>query len=194
LAIGRSVCFWRGDVLGTQGEPCPELFILERGQVLLSLSDEAGTRAVELVAPGSIFGEGALLPEGAWTTGARALATGRARAIPAGELARLQGAHPELSLALLRLLAQRLDRMASRPHARPGLSAPERLREVLRALALQHGERRGAAVWLPLRLTQAELGNLAGLARETVARAVAELEAQGALERCGRSGVWIRDV
>ena len=45
--------------------------------------------------------------------------------------------------------------------------------------------------WMPLPLTQSELGQMIGLARETVARMLAQLERDGVIRREGRKGLWL---
>jgi CRP-like cAMP-binding protein len=57
-------------------------------------------------------------------------------------------------------------------------------------MAEHHGRREGDRVWVPLGLTQEDLGKMVGLARETVARLLAELEDSGLIRREGR-GVWL---
>jgi CRP-like cAMP-binding protein len=69
--------------------------------------------------------------------------------------------------------------------------AKTRLIELLRAMAHQYGEAEGDEIWMPLPLTQAELGQMIGLARETVARMLAQLEREGVLRREGRKGLWL---
>ena len=46
---------------------------------------------------------------------------------------------------------------------------------------------------IPLHLTQGELGDLVGLARETVARTLTDLTLEGLIRRGGRRSVWVAE-
>ena len=53
--------FFKGRVVGVQGQPCEGVFIIGEGQVLLSRAQHGGDDyALHLLGPGDVFGEGAL--------------------------------------------------------------------------------------------------------------------------------------
>jgi CRP-like cAMP-binding protein len=92
------------------------------------------------------------------------------------------------------LLSSRLERAHLRLDIVTTESARGRMLSILTVLADYHGETREGARWLPMRLTQAELGSMVGLARETVARTLADLESEGIIRREGRRGLWLYHV
>lgn len=182
----------KGRLIGVQGQEADCLYIIESGQVLLSRAGEDGEDyALYLLGPGQLFGEGSLHPEREWLVSARAMTDGAAYVAPAHLLPRLFQHYPDLARHILNLLSYRLERAHRRLDVTHMSDAKTRLIELLRAMAHQYGEAEGDEIWMPLPLTQAELGQMIGLARETVARMLAQLEREGVLRREGRKGLWL---
>lgn len=185
--------FWKGRLIGVQGNPCDSLHIVAEGLVLLSRCDREGEdQGLYLLGPGQLFGEGSLHPECRWLVTARAVTDGIANVLPAAQLPRLCQYYPQLAAHVLTLLTLRLERAHRRLDVTGTHSAKDRLLGLLSVMADYHGEREGEEVWLPLGITQTELGDMIGLARETVARLLADLEEEGTIRRDGRRGLWLR--
>jgi CRP/FNR family transcriptional regulator, cyclic AMP receptor protein len=185
--------FSRDTEIGVQGQPCTVLYVIAEGQVLLSRCG-AGEEphALELLGPGDLFGEGALQPERVWLVTARAVTEAQAYALPAAQLTRLSQYYPQLSSHILTLLSGRLKRAHRGADLVTTASARERILRLLCLLAEYHGRPRDGETWLPLTLTQTELGHMIHLTRETVARTLSELEREGVISRHGRKGLWLR--
>lgn len=189
--IAPRIQFWKGMELGRQGTPCNQLYIIASGQVLLSRREPDGEeRPLFLLGPGELFGEGSLREERVWLANPRAATDGTAHVLPAAQLPRLAQYYPRLTHHIIRLLADRLERSHRRLDLVRANSARDRLLGLLEVMAEHHGRREGDRVWVPLGLTQEDLGKMVGLARETVARLLAELEDSGLIRREGR-GVWL---
>ncbi|MGV3723873.1 MAG: Crp/Fnr family transcriptional regulator [Actinomycetota bacterium] len=184
--------FQKGRLIGVQGQEADSLCIIISGQVLLSRFGEDGEDyALYLLGPGQLFGEGSLHPERVWMVSARAMTDGEAYMAPAHLIPRLFQHYPNLARHILNLLSFRLERAHRRLDVTHMSDAKTRLIELLRAMAHQYGEADGAEIWMPLPLTQTELGQMIGLARETVARMLAQLERDGLIRREGRKGLWL---
>ncbi|HEU4753133.1 MAG TPA: Crp/Fnr family transcriptional regulator, partial [Armatimonadota bacterium] len=144
-----------------------------------------------LLGPGDLFGESSLQPSRAWKVSARAVTDGSAHVLPASNLPRLAQHYPELMAQIVALLSARLERALERMDLIQTDSARERILGLLSLMAEYHGQVQGNEVWIPLTLTQAELGEMVGLARETVARTMNSLEAEGLVRRANRRGLWL---
>lgn len=191
LAARRA--FWKGRLIGVQGQPCDGLHVISEGQVLLSRRNADGEDyALYLLGGGQLFGEGSLHPSGCWLATTRAVTDGILYVLPSSQLPRLFQYHPQLADHVLTLLSLRLERAHRRLDVTNVHSARERLLGLLRVMSDYQGEPQGGEIWLPLGLTQTELGDMVGLARETVARVIADLEAEGLVRREGRRGLWLR--
>jgi CRP/FNR family transcriptional regulator len=193
--LAPKVRFWKGASIGSQGEPCENVYIITEGQVLLSRRDARGEDyALYLLGPGDLFGEGSLGAVRRWLVTARALTDGAAHVLPASQIPKFAQYYPQLTAHIVTLLCSRLERAHIRLDIVTTDSARERLLGMLNVLADYHGELRDGCRWLPMRLTQAELGGMVGLARETVARVMGELESEGLIRRQGRRGLWLVDM
>jgi CRP-like cAMP-binding protein len=187
------VRFRKGTEIGVQGGPCEGVYLVQRGRVMLSCRNYHGeSLALYVLTPGELFGEESLRPERQWLVTVRALTEGAARVIPAAQFSRVAQHSPDLMVRIVSLLAGRLERM----HRRMGLittsTARERVLGFLTLMAEYDGQRHEDGVWLPLSLTQAEMGEMLGLARETVARVMNSLETEGVIRRTARRGLWVR--
>ena len=184
--------FFKGRLIGVQGQQADSLHIIIEGQVLLCRCDDEGEDyALYLIGPGEVFGEGSLYTGRRWIVSARAMTDGQAYVLPAQLLPRLFQHYPELARHVLYLLSARLERAHRRLDVTRLSDARARLHGLLWALAAHHGEQDGSEVWMPLPVTQTELGQMIGLARETVARIFTQLERDGIIRREGRKGLWL---
>jgi len=185
--------FLKDTEIGVQGQQCANLYVISEGQVLLSRrTPEGEINALELLGPGDLFGEGSLQPERVWLVTARAVMDVSVHVLPAAQLGRLTEYYPQLAGHVLTLLSTRLKRAHRGSDLITTTSARERTLRLLHLLAEYHGRPREGLTWLPLTLTQAELGKLINLTRETVARTLGELEKEGVITRQGRKGLWLR--
>src|SRR5262249_1856136 len=153
--------FCKGMEIAIQGERCDNLYIIAEGQVLWSrCHPEGGEYALYLLGPGDLFGEGSLRPKRCWLGNVRAVTDVVAHRLPAAQLPRFAQSYPQLVGYVMSLLSARLERAHQRRDVLGTHSARDRVLGLLVALAEYHGEPRGDHVWLPLSLTQAELGEM----------------------------------
>lgn len=185
--------FRRGHTLGRQGEPSERLYLILQGRVMLRRQSLDGSSyAVYLLGPGDVLGESALGASGRWEVTATAVTDGVARVIHRSNIRRLAQLRPELIEALMGLLSARVERSYRRFDVLMNSAARDRVLALLTLMGDYHGERCGDEVWLPLTLSQAQFGEMVGLARETVARVFAGLEDEGLIRRANRRGLWLR--
>lgn len=182
----------KGRLICVQGQQAGSLYLIETGQVLLTRTDTEGEDySLYLLGAGQLFGEGALHPEGVSLVTARAMTDGTVYELPAALLPRLFQFYPALARHVVNLLSVRLERAHRRLDVTRMADAKTRLLALLYAMADHHGEAAGEEIWMPLPVTQAELGQMVGLARETVARILGQLAREGAIRRDGRRGLWL---
>jgi CRP-like cAMP-binding protein len=192
-SIARRRPFFKGRVVGVQGQPCEGVFIIGEGQVLLSRAQQGGDDyALYLLGAGDVFGEGALQPDQLWLVTARGVTDGFAYVISPAAIPRVLEYYPALGTQVLTLLSERLKRAHRRQDLTQFQSAKERVYKLLLLLGEYHGQTAGAETWVPLELTQSEIGEMVGVARETVVRSLGELEQDGLIRKSGRKGLWLR--
>jgi CRP/FNR family cyclic AMP-dependent transcriptional regulator len=176
--------FGHGEVITHQGDPVSSLSLVASGVVRLSaVTPEGREVVVGLLGAGQVFGEAALLDDGAERDSlveARAVGSATIVQIPAATLRNVIEGNPATAEELLRLVAARLHRTSVALEEALAQDVPVRVSRRLRQLALDHGDRRsGGGVRLRVPLTQGELARMVGASREAVNRSLGVLAARG---------------
>lgn len=99
--------------------------------------------------------------------------------------------HQNFTEQLLLILCKRLRGAWSQMEWLTMLNAAEKMRSVFRFLAKHHGEKQDGWIKIHLRLTHAEIGELAGMSRETVSRELNRLRGEGVV-RTERSDFGVK--
>jgi CRP/FNR family transcriptional regulator len=183
----------KGQVIGRQGERCEHVYVVEAGQVLLSRRGR-GTpdHTICVLGPGELFGEGAFLPEREWQVTVHALTGGTLRRLPASHLPRFCQSFPRLTAEILTLLAGRLKTAHERHELLLTDCARERVVGFLQLVAAAFGRKQEDSIAVGTELTHAQIGDMLGLARETVARIFGDLQREGIVHRERRGVIWLR--
>ncbi len=188
VAVPRS--FPRGVRVFHEGDTSDACYIVRTGDLRVTREHSDG-RAIALatLASGDIFGELAMLDGGARSASVETLADSELLALPAGDMRRLLSAHPDIAVKLIVALVRRLRETNERVARQSFQTVPSRVAGVLAQLiaedALPEG-REGVTV----RMTQADLAQLAGTSRESVSRFLATLERAGVVS-VGRGRVTV---
>jgi CRP/FNR family transcriptional regulator, cyclic AMP receptor protein len=171
--LARERATGSGERLFRQGDPGDYLLIVLAGELRVSISGADGREQIlRRLGPGDIVGEIAVLD--GRPRSADVVAVTRARLLVLERRAVLDEAarHPAFALALMRLLCERLRATSAALEAMLFHDSGTRLAAVLLRLS---GGREGARV----DLTQSELGEIVGAARETVNKKLREWEKAG---------------
>lgn len=194
LAGGSVRRLGRGEVLLREGERSSFLWVVRSGAVALASTTASGKRVtLAVLGPGAVLGEQGLvgplidarqrgpmlLPE------ACALIAGTVQAIPVSGLQVAMASDPYVAwwlAAAVSWRAAQVERALARTLA---LRAPLRVLAVLKDMALDHGQAGPDGVRIGLPLTQDLLASMAGVTRESVNRAIAELDEWGLIRRTG---------
>lgn len=191
-ALPRRV--WNGTTLVRQGEPTAFVYIVIRGAVRLSAVLLSGREVVlGIVGGGDIFGEAALLEDPTSPVDARAVATTDVLPVSLPALEAVFARRPATATQVVRMLASRLHRTSAALEDALARDVAGRVSRTLSDLASRHGASEPGGVRVRLRITQDEIGKMAGTTRESVNRAIAGLSARGLLH-ADRDGLVVRDV
>lgn len=173
-SIARQRSARSGTTLFLQGDPGDSLFGISSGQVRISVDSPAGaTRHLNLLGPGDLFGEIALLDGGPRTASAVAVLPTQLAVIERGPFIALANDHPGLSLQLLTLVCARVRWTSGLVEDAAFLPGPARLAKRLLGLTRLAGSQGD------VRISQATLASLSGLSRQVVNRQLGEWS-----ERC----------
>jgi len=164
-----------------KGEPGRELFVLLRGRAkAASESKDRGT-VFDFFEPGEVVGEIALLDGGPRTATVTTVSTCDFLVLGRDELLALLEREPRVAIRMLAACATRLRHTSELVEDAVFLGLPARLAKRLLQLAQEYGAETGAGVRINLKLSQRELGELVGAARESVNRQLGHWEDDGVL-------------
>lgn len=166
-----------GDTLFHAGDPAASVHLLERGHVAIRIVDLGGTTlTLDVLGPGSAFGEQALLaPDERRTASAVAIGAVETRQLDTAAFADLQRREPSVTAVLVEVLAAQVRRLSEQLIDAHTLAAEHRVVKHLVRLARSFGD--GTSALVPL--TQEELASLAGTTRPTANRALQQLADRG---------------
>lgn len=187
LAASKPCHFQGGKVIFAKGSVGETLMLIETGRVEISLTSAAGNRSIVAhLGPGDSVGEMAVLLDSDRTADAIATNDVTGRMLHRTQLLNFLTQHPKTTLGLIADLCRKLQ---ATTEALADLSMADggtRLAKVLVGLFDRWGIEESGGYRLTPSVSQSDLGDMAGLTRETVNRQIRSWEAEGMLRRDGR--------
>lgn len=178
----------RGQRIYLPSDPSDQLFLLKAGVVRISTLDSDHNETIlTFLYPGDIFGELAVVedaPRGHLATAHEDVVL---CAMDRHLLVRLIQDTPALGYQITKLMGFRLRRFQTRIEELLFKSAHARVAHALLDMAAEYGIQDNEGVLIPIRLNQRDLGNLVGLARETVNAVLHDFKERGLVNAQRRS-------
>ena len=176
---GPVVRFGHDEVMMLQGDVGDFLYVLLEGKVKVIVAAESGAETMLAIrSRGDLVGEFALLDSKPRTATARAIGTVTARRVSRADFADFIAAFPAAEDRVFRYVLGKMRESTARHAAERVWGARERLAQELYDLGREHGApESGGVVRIPI--TQAELGQLAGVAVSTTERVLKEFRLLG---------------
>lgn len=182
-----------GETVFSQGDQGFAVYLVRSGKLEVVRTSKTGRRlALDIIGPGEIFGELALLTGAERSASVTALETSELVGVDRRDFVTVIRSAPELSLALLQHLAERLVALTEQTEDIATLDVRLRLARKIARLTKTFGEERDEGLWLPLRLSQGEWSDLVGVSREAVNKQFGAWAREGFL-RLDKDGILILD-
>ena len=183
VSLAQTVHYAARKVIFREGEPGDHLLIVLEGRVKVSLTSPEGKEAIlSLMGPGEALGEVALLDGEARSATVTAMEDCTCLVLWRRDFLPLLGKYPNLCLKLLEAMAKRLRSASDLVGSLSFLHLPARLARILINLGQHYGRVTAEGIHISLKLSQEELGNLAGVSRESVNRQLRAWEEEGVLD------------
>jgi CRP/FNR family transcriptional regulator len=179
----------QGEDLHTRQAGGGKLYALKEGRIQLYVTlPNAGEATLSVVEGGSIFGE-MVLTDGRLgeEVSARALVPSLVCALKTEDVQHLIESNPQVGLAMVRLLSERLREAEVRLAELAYQQVPARLANLILRLSATEGIMTREGIRIPTPYTHRQLGTMIGANREAVTRAMIGLREVGAVkivERC----------
>ena len=176
VAIPRS--FLKGVRVFHEGDDSDACYVVRSGELRVTREHSDG-RAIALatLGTGDFFGELAMLDGGARSASVETLTDAELLALPAMDMRRVIAQHGDIAAKLIVALTRRLRETNERVARQSFQTVPSRVAGVLNQLVAEESipeNRDGVTV----RMTQADLAQLAGTSRESVSRSSRRSNAQ----------------
>lgn len=197
-ALGTTVELAGNQVLFLKGDEGDALYGVLDGRIRISSGDADGKEIIlNIIDPGDIFGEIALLDGKPRTADASAMAASQLFRVQRSDFLGLMAAEPRLTQHLLEMVCDRIRKTSEMLEDSAFLDLPARLAKRLLSLAKYYGDSSQETALTGIQISQAELGQLMGTSREsinkhlqywrgrgwiTLGRGRVTIEAPGALE------------
>lgn len=180
--------FSERDTLFTQGETGRSVLVVVHGYAKLSALTPSGREVVlDLVGPGDLFGELAVLTDRPRAATATALAPSSLLSIEGRAFKAALARSPEAMFWIINLLTQRLARTTEQLTDGLELPVPVRLAKALLQLVALHSRPAADGLQISLPLSQRELGGMTGLIRESINKHLGQWREAGWLSQTGRT-------
>lgn len=178
----------RGDTLYLAGELEGRVHVVCSGLLKLSTCDHEGrTTTLALAAPGDLVGEIAAVDGEAQAFDTVAISPCELAGIDADLFVDVVTKDPRAALELARLIAIRTRWIATTASERTTNDVPARLAARLLDLAEVLGRMRAGTIEVELPMTRTDVGQLAGMCRESASKTLSRLTRQGVLEYKGKT-------
>jgi CRP/FNR family transcriptional regulator, cyclic AMP receptor protein len=183
----------RGTTIYLPGDPSDQIYLLKSGVIKISTSTPDNREVIlAFLYPGDIFGELAVVDSSPRDHLAEAYDDCVICAMNRDAVTRLIRETPEVGFQITKLIGLRVRTLRSRVEELLCKSAHARVAHALLELGSRHGVADADGVLIALRLSQADLGRLVGLSRETVNAILQEWREQQLIQMDRRS-IRLRD-
>ena len=192
-AVARSSRKERGEFVYLSGDRADSVYVLKKGRIKLSvLSDTGKEIAIDIIQPGEMFGEFALIDESVRSNMTQALDEVVVLVFYKRDFINLLNSQPKLAMNYIRMVGDRRRRMEKKLSDITSKEVPARICELLHELSANSSP--GGEVHQPLiPLTHQDVASLIGASRQTTTSILNDLMRCGFIE-LGRGWVRIKSL
>jgi CRP/FNR family cyclic AMP-dependent transcriptional regulator len=180
----RELKLAKGEMLFGRGEPGAHLYVVKKGQVRLAIgTDEGRELSFQIVGPGDLFGEIAVLDGNPRSAQATALAASVLYSLERNDFFALMAKSPGIARAVISYLCRRLREVSDKLETIALYSLDVRLARFLLIALKDQPDIPGRRLPLELQYSQGELALLLGASRPKINMALSALEGAQAIKR-----------
>ena len=186
--------FPAGQVIFREGDQSDTCYVMRTGHAR-AVREHAGGRTISLAhfGPGDIFGELAMFDDERRSATVETLDEVEAIAILGADMRRLLREHPDIAAKIVISLGRRLREANERLTRQSFQTVQSRVAGVLADLVEQARAEGAGERDVLVRITQADIAQLAGSSRESASRFLAVLERAGIISQ-GRARITVHDA
>jgi CRP/FNR family transcriptional regulator, cyclic AMP receptor protein len=192
-AAAHSLRKERGEIIYMPGDRAESVYVLKKGRIKLSVLSESGKEiAIDIIQPGEMFGEFALIDESLRSNMTQALDDVMILVFNKRDFVNLLKSHSELALNYIRMVGDRRRRMEKKLSDITSKEVPTRVCELLHELSANTSPASEVHQDL-IPLTHQDVASLIGASRQTTTTVLNDLMRCGYIE-LGRGWVRIKSL
>lgn len=177
-----------------EGDIPQDFFIVSRGKVkVYGYSPEGREQIMYVLNEGDFFGARNLVSDKEADIYAQAMTDTVLCTIDKGKFRELLVKYPAMSLKIMDVLCERLEKMESMFRKISPKDVDSRVSMLLLEMAHKYGRKENGAILIELPMSREEMANSIGVARETVSRKLASLKRDGIIEILEKRKILILD-
>lgn len=174
----------KSELLFSAGDTSDSMYLVQQGRIRIWTVSAAGAEVtLNVLGPGTVFGEIGLLDGSERTAGASALDSVELLTITRGSFDNALDRDPQLARNVISFLCERLRWVSARMEDSALRSAPERLSRMLLHLVNDYGVDTPEGLQLSINLTQSELARWTHMSRESLNKILNRWSDEGLLEQ-----------
>lgn len=192
--MSRVVCKERGAIIYMQEDPADSFYVIDRGRVKISLlSLHAKEIILEIVEPGGVFGELALVDDSPRVTMAEALDKVLLYVITKENFNSIMASHPELMFQVAKDIGLKFRKIEQKVSDLLNKDVSARITDLLIEIATAHSNAEKASGEILVHLKQQDVAGLIGACRQSATEALNSMEKMGWIV-LGRGFIRIRSL
>lgn len=189
-AMSRMVNKPKGEFIYLPGDPATSVYVLKEGRVKISLLSESGKEiGIDIIEPGEVFGELALVDDSPRKSLAQALEDVLLCIFDKRDFEMMLQSRPQLAVRVAKFIGWRRRRLEKKLVDLLYKDVTTRIAELLLEFAREQGRADRSEVLIPL--THQDIADLVGASRQTTTSVLNDLERLGVIE-LGRRSVRVR--
>lgn len=184
----------KNKVIFNEGETAEAVFFVKKGKVKISKNTSDGKEhIIHFMIDGDIFAEACLFSVAPYPANAEAFEDTELYMIKNKDLEKMLEESPKTAIDIIKIMAQRLNYVAKQVENLALRDAYGKTAALIIQLLKNQGVVSKSGVVLKAKLSRQEMGNMVGLTRETLTRALTKLKSDGAID-IDREEIIIIDI
>jgi CRP/FNR family transcriptional regulator, anaerobic regulatory protein len=182
----------KNTLIVSEGSIPHDFIVVSKGKIkVYGHSHDGKEQIMYILADGDFFGARNLIHEKKADYDAKAMEDTIVCTIEKNNFQKLLERYPGISIKIMDVLCDRLDKMESLVRKISPKDVDSRVNMMLLELSQRYGRRQSEGVLIELPMSREEMANYIGVARETVSRKITSLKEEGIIEVIGNRKILI---